>query len=84
MDKETYDNTLATLLEIALQLRVLPLHECLVAIDRADTIGPVLDPTLYQVAHRSLDDTRQLVHAAREFQKVVVRLSTVAPHGLTL
>jgi len=79
MDKERYKDTLAALLEMALLVRVLPLDECLTAINHAETMGPILDPTLYQAAYRSLDDTRRLVLAASEFQKVVVRLSIIAP-----
>ncbi len=48
MDKETYELTQAMIISLVRQTTMLPLAEFLNAIEQAETLGPIIDPTLYR------------------------------------
>ena len=50
MDSDDYKMTQEMLLMLARQVRLLDLSAFLQAIDRAETLGPILDPTLYRAS----------------------------------
>jgi len=45
-------------------MEMLPLDEALAAANKADALGPILDPTLYREKQRALDEDRELIRAA--------------------
>jgi len=47
---------------------------------RADTIGPILDPTLWMKGHRQMDIQREIAQAALTFQTKVAAIAE--KHGL--
>lgn len=51
-------------------VREIPLDDFLAMIDRAETIGPIVDPTLYIKAGKNLAKVKRLASALREFRTV--------------
>ena len=51
----------------------MPLSEFIAAVDRADTIMPIMDPTLWMQNHKKLDELKELAIALKVFQDVVKR-----------
>lgn len=73
MKQAAYEMTQEQLVILAQLINPLPLVEFLDAIDRAETLGPILDPTLFHKAGRRLEQVKALAHAARTFQIEVHR-----------
>ena len=61
---ESYRENIKRLAMIAALLREVPVPELLVAIERADATGPVLDPTLWIKASPEMHRHRDLLRAA--------------------
>lgn len=55
-----------------------PIEEMLRTLERADAVGPVLDPTAYRKGMKHLQDQRELLTALLEVQKVVRKLKAEA------
>jgi hypothetical protein len=68
IDAEEYSEAQAVVLNIARLVFPLPLAEMLDAIDRAVSVGPFVDPTLWIKGHRQLDRVKALVSKLRAFQ----------------
>lgn len=49
----------------------LDLENFITLIDQADTLGPILDPTLWRAAHVNMERLKELAVAARVIQMVV-------------
>lgn len=58
----------AELADMALKLRGLRLEEFIQAADRADTLGPLMDPTLYRQAGPRLGMVLAMAQAAKVFR----------------
>ena len=71
MDKETYAATQQILLDIARKVVLLQLDDFLAAIERADTLGPILDPTLYRAGVGSMMKIERIASACRAFQREI-------------
>jgi len=65
--KEEYQETQMKLVMIRQLADGIPLDEFLQAIERADAIAPVVDPTLWNKSFRELDKIRELAKALRAF-----------------
>lgn len=50
--------------------RLAGLEEAIAAIDRADAIGPVVDPTLYRAKAQVMGEDRQVLLAVRELGRL--------------
>jgi hypothetical protein len=72
--KENYPATLAGLWAMAQLLEEAPLPEMLAAAERADSIGPLVDPTLYREKGRALAEDIEMLDALRHVQVVVQRI----------
>lgn len=68
---DEYQMTLELLASYARQVRMLPLEEVLAALERADVLGPIVDPTTWRKAHAAggVDATRRLLAAGLAFQR---------------
>jgi hypothetical protein len=54
--------------------RILPIEvidQALAEAERADALGPILDPTLWSSGHRNLDQQVRLIRALREFRRTI-------------
>lgn len=69
LSKEEYLNTQHRLVIARALLDELPLGDFLADIERADAVGPFLDPTLYREGMGELDKVRRLATAALQFQR---------------
>lgn len=56
------------LLSLASQVRLLPLGRFLRAIEKADAVGPVLDPTLWMRGNKKLMVLKKMAEGALAFQ----------------
>ena len=68
MTPEVYLDTQNKLLYIARLALDLNLDGFLAAIEHADTLGPVLNPSLWNAGHRPMERIRRLAEAAKAFQ----------------
>lgn len=71
MNADEYQDTQNRLLAAYLSLVGLPLAEFLGAIDRAETLGPIRDPTLYRAAADQLARIRTLAEGAKDLVRVM-------------
>ncbi len=79
MDKETYELTQAMIINLVRQVSLLPLAEFLNAIEHAETIGPFVDPTLYQQylfkgGKENLDALKQFAEHLLEIKNLASRM----------
>lgn len=73
MNKELYSQTQIQLTTLAGLVADLPLIDFINADAHAETIGPIVDPTLYRQAGAKLRNVIRLAEAFREVQKEVQR-----------
>lgn len=66
--KDNYAPTLASLWAHAHLLAEQPLAEMIAAAERADAIGPLLEPTLYREKSRVLHEDLEMLRALRHVQ----------------
>lgn len=78
MDPALYKASLQVLVSQAHVLLEIDTPAMLEAIDRADTLGPILNPTLWMLGHNSLDQVRTVVQAADTFRRTLLRLKPEA------
>lgn len=57
-------------------IAMLPLEDWLERMSRADTLGPILDPTLWMKAHEKMDKIRTIIEAALVLKKAVLKLQS--------
>jgi len=67
MTKEEYQETQTRLILIRQICEGIPLDAFLRAIADADTVGPIVNPTLWMKGHRELEKIRDLAKALRAF-----------------
>ncbi len=83
-DDEAVDATRAgwdLLAMYARNIAILPLEDWLQAMDRAETVAPMIDPTLYIRAHRSMAEVRKMIEAAMPLKRFVLKMQPAAPTG---
>lgn len=72
--RENYRANLESLWALAELIEEAPLTEMIAAVELADTVGAVLDPTLYrknaQALHEDLEMLRALGHVQRTLQDI--------------
>lgn len=68
MKREEYDMVQELLIGQSQVFMRLPLEEFLAMIERADAVGPVLDPTLWRDRHADMYLMRDLAKGALAFQ----------------
>lgn len=73
--KSDYQVNLRSVFNLAALVRGLRIQEVLGAMERAEGIGPVLDPTLYITAADQLEWQKRTVEAALEFQRKVEEIA---------
>ena len=74
MKPDEFKLQMSLLLNLARLVKDLKLSEMLYAIDRADTLGPILDPSLWMRSNKSRIAWRNLIEAALMFQTTVERI----------
>jgi hypothetical protein len=78
MEKEKYLQTQMTLFAIGRAVHEMALSEFLAQIGSAETISPVLDPTLYRKAKDNLDAIKALAEALvpfkAQFEKMYIEM----------
>jgi hypothetical protein len=62
------------LMNLAAVVRTLPLDRFINAINKAETTGPVLDPTLFRAAGRKMDEIKEMARGALAFQRALPAL----------
>jgi hypothetical protein len=71
MDKTEYSIQLQSILNLATLVNQLKIADVLQAINHAETLGPILDPTTYLKAATSLECQKTIVEAALQFQQAI-------------
>lgn len=74
MNEETYTLGVRQILLIAGLLKDVPTDELLNAMSRADTLGPILNPTLWMAASPNMRLLERIVQAAHDFRVVILRI----------
>ena len=70
-----YKIQLQSVFNLAALVRGLKIQEILDAMNWAETLGPVLDPSLYQMAANQFGWQKETVEAALAFQKAIERIA---------
>lgn len=73
MSDEEYTQIQQTLVIAAQLLLPLDLDRFLQAINHAETVAPILDPTLWIRGSRKLEQVKELAEAARKMQAIAQR-----------
>ena len=73
IEKEEYEAAQAQLVVLAQIAAGLPLEEMLKQIGRAETLGPILDPTLWIKGSTKLSQVKALVQAAMPLKRELLR-----------
>jgi hypothetical protein len=81
MDDRRYADTQNWLVIMASLVATLDLDGFLQWIERAETLGPILSPTLYVQASGKLDNAKRLAEAAKVLQDEVKRQVTEGQSG---
>lgn len=71
MDKTEYEQTQAQLINLTNTLLNLDLVAFIAMIERTHTIGPMLNPSLYQLAAANLTILEQIAQAFRQCQQTI-------------
>lgn len=80
MDKQEYLETQRQIFFFANSVYNMPLKEFIELADKADAVGPILDPTLWRESHESLDIIRRLARGLKGFQDTAIKLSEESKH----
>ncbi len=75
MDNEQYLETQQQIIMLANLVKAMPLKEFTEAADKADAIGPFVDPTLWRAGEWNLRAIRELAHGLRTFQNIAVTVA---------
>lgn len=81
MDRATYVDAITGVQIAAGMLREIDLAGVLNAMEHADALGPILDPTLYKAASAKMDQVRALVTAALPLQAEFIRQINASKAG---
>jgi len=75
MNETEYLIQIQQTLNLARLVIPLKIHDALQAITHVDTLGPTMDPTLWQKAHKSLYIQKRVVQAALQFQLAIQEIA---------
>lgn len=81
MDAATYEGLQQQLVLFGAIVAEWPLEDFIAAIDHADTIGPIVDPTLWIRGQKAMSQVRQLAAGALEFKRAAVNVRAAAAPG---
>lgn len=76
MDKSEYQGQLNLIFSLAALSRGLKAREVLQAMNRAETLGPILDPTTYVKSVKRLEWQKRTVQATLEFQQAIAKITS--------
>jgi len=68
MDRETYQKTYKKILEAAKEIRFLKLDEFVDAINMAQAVGPMADPTMYRASMKNMEMLKKMAQGLIDFQ----------------
>ena len=71
MNEAEYRAELQSIVTMAALIPRLKIWEVLQAMERAETVGPIADPTLFREASPKLQRQKEIVAAALEFQRAI-------------
>ena len=74
MNKGEYLHVLHYSMMISSLIEGLDLEAAVIAANRADALGPIVDPTLYREKGKALAEDLQMLEAARSFQADLRRI----------
>lgn len=74
MNRIDYEMTQQQIVFIGSLVKGLPLDEFIAVIDHADSIGPILDPTLWMRGNKEMMKIRDLAAGLRYFQTIVNKI----------
>lgn len=80
MDEVQYREELQSIFNLCALVRRLKIAAVLTAIERAETTGPILQPTLYRTALTRLDWQKKCAQAALRFQETVNTIASEFTH----
>ncbi len=72
MTNEEYLYAQHHILVVAGMVAEMPLRDFIADAERADTVGPFLDPTLWQAGHENLAVILDIARGLRNFQDIVL------------
>jgi len=81
MELNEYQNHLLHGYMMAKMAAEIPVPDLLARIDRAETIGPFLDPTLYREKAGAMDDDKEMLRALLSLHRIGLRLKETADSG---
>ena len=73
MSVEEYRDNLELILSAARLVSIVDVPKMLADIAHADTVGPFLDPTLWQANHHKMEEDRELLKAALPLWKQAIK-----------
>ena len=71
MNEAEYRAELHSILTMAALIGKLKIYKVLRAMERAETLGPIADPTLFREASSGLQRQKEIVEAALRFQQAI-------------
>jgi len=81
MDLNEYQNYLLHGYLIAKMAAEIPVPDLLSRIDRAETVGPFIDPTLYREKAGAMSDDQEMLQALLSLHRLGLRLKERANRG---
>jgi hypothetical protein len=78
MDNEQYLNVQSQVLLITTLVKTIPLKEFIEAANKADTLGPIFDPSLWLLANKPLQQITALAKGLKEFQDRAIQIEKEA------
>ena len=72
--QDNYQTTLASLWALAFLVEEAPLAEMLAAAEHADTVGAIVDPTLYREKMRALHEDMEMLRALFHVQTTLASI----------
>jgi hypothetical protein len=70
---EEYELTQELMINYGRIFAAMPIEDFLAKLERADTVGPFLDPSLWMRGHKAMDEIREIAKGALAFKKSVQR-----------
>ena len=77
MDNEKYIETQKVILQVSKDIRFLHLEDFIAAINGAESVAPVIDPTMYMAAMKNLRIIKGMAEGLLKFQDSLPELNEV-------
>jgi len=84
MNGAEYTAIAAQLGALAAVVADMPLADFLATISRAESLGPIMDPTAFRDGMQNLEDARQLAEGAMKFQRAAKEVRAAALNRLAV